>query len=99
MAWISAQLVRDGHRPHWSDHERNVCCIYSFRDYLAEPNDKYWGPNLLDTDAKINPGDSITITGISPATYDIHAETCSGNYTWDWSAIDLTSDAEVNMNN
>lgn len=67
--------------------------------FIAAPDDKYWGPNLVSGDVKINPGDSYEITGISPGTYDVRVETCSGNYKWDSSGVDLTSDATVNMNN
>jgi hypothetical protein len=67
--------------------------------YIAEPNDKYWGPNIVDEGETIDPGSTYTITGITPGTYDIHAETCSGNYFWDWEGIDLSDDFTLNMNN
>jgi hypothetical protein len=67
--------------------------------FIAEPDDKYWGPNLVDEGETIDPGSSYVISGIEPGIYDVHVETCSGNYTWDSTSLDLTEDGTLNMNN
>jgi len=78
-----------------NNNSTSIAC----RVFLSEPGATDLGPNIMDEGAKLNPNESITLTGITAGTYDIHAETCSANYTWDFKDFELTADAEINLNN
>jgi len=70
--------------------------------YIVPPGTEEddWGTSWTEEGTQIAPnGGTHTITGIPSGTYDMHIETCSGNYVWDWEEFDLTEDGTATMTN
>lgn len=63
--------------------------------YVSPSDSEDWGQDQLD-ESVVNAGDSFTVFGIPPGSYDLRAESCEGSTLEDY-GLDLSTDFEYTV--